>query len=447
MKKTVITLITMVTFFAGAQAKKTQDTIPITLPQAIDIAMSESPTIRINDKEIKRMEYSKREKYGALLPNISLSLSYMRTLKKQKMFFSFPGMPPNPNGIEVGQDNTFNGSSNGLMATVPLIAPALWASLKMTETDMALALETARKSKIDLKNQVSKAYYSILMAQDSYDVVKKTYDNALENSRIIQNKFKQGTAAEFESIRADVQVKNVEANLTATENAVELAKLQLKMLMGIDMDTPVKLQGNLMDYQKNMYGEVMKVDTSKLVNNTDLKQFDIRSKQLVHALKVQQAQWYPTLSAMFNYNYMSMVNDEDAFSKNHRWFPTSNVGVTLSIPLFQGGQRYYKEKGLKVQLDELKDQKLNLQRGLQLQAMSYVNNMQKAIKLVESNKEAMRQAEKAMQIAEKRYEVGAGTYLDVTTAQLAYMQSGFAYNQAIFDYLSAKADLEKILGE
>jgi outer membrane protein TolC len=143
---------------------------------------------------------------------------------------------------------------------------------------------------------------------------------------------------------------------------------------------------------------------------------------------------------------MSYANDDIIFTGDHRWFPTSNIGLVLSIPLFQGGQRYFKDKQMQIQIDELKDQKLNLKLGLELQAMTYINNMQKAIKLIESNKVALSQAEKAMAISQKRYEVGAGTYLDVANAELAYQQSGLSYNQSVFDYLSAKADLEKLLG-
>lgn len=423
-----------------------QDSLSLSLPQAVDIALSESPTIKVANKEIKRVEYSKKEKYGALLPNISLGLSYARSLKKQKMFFSFPGMPANPDGIEVGQDNTFNGSTQGLMATLPLYAPALWASINMTEIDIELAMETARSSKISLVNQVTKAYYSILMAQDSYNVLKMTYENSTENNRIVQNKYKQGVVSEFESIRADVQLRNVAANLYAAENAVELSKLQLKMLMGVDMETGIKVMGKLSDYEEKMYGDVMKIDTTALASNSDLKQFEIKTKQLNQSVKLQRASWLPTLSASYNYNYMSYANDDILFTADHRWFPTSNVGIMLSIPLFQGGQRYYKDKQMKIQIDELTDQKLNLQRSLQLQAMSYLNNIQKAIKLIESNKVALNQAGKAMSISQKRYEVGAGTYLDVANAELAFQQSGLAYNQAIYDYLSAKADLEKLLG-
>ncbi len=442
MKKTVLFIFGLI--FAGSVAA--QDTISLSLPQAITIALSENPTIKIADKEIKRVEYNKKEKYGALLPNVSLGLSYARSLKKQKMFFSIPGMPSNPDGIEVGQDNTFNGSTNGLMATLPLFAPALWQSINMSELDMELALESARSSKIALVNQVSKAYYAILMAQDSYNVLKRTYENSTENNRIVQNKFKQGVVSEFESIRAEVQLRNVGANLSAAENGVELTRLQLKMLMGVGMDQEIKIEGSLADYENKMYSDVLKIDTTTLAENSDLKQFDIKSRQLNQSVKLQRASWMPTLSASFNYNYMSYANDDILFTGDQRWFPTSNVGIMLSIPLFQGGQRYFKDKQLQIQVDELKDQKLNLKRSLELQAMSYINNIEKAMKLIESNKVALSQAEKAMTISQKRYEVGAGTYLDVANAELAYQQSGLAYNQAIYDYLSAKTDLEKLLG-
>ncbi len=442
MKKTVLFIFGLI--FAGSVAA--QDTISLSLPQAITIALSENPTIKIANKEIKRVEYNKKEKYGALLPNVSLGLSYARSLKKQKMFFSIPGMPSNPDGIEVGQDNTFNGSTNGLMATLPLFAPALWQSINMSELDMELALESARSSKIALVNQVSKAYYAILMAQDSYNVLKRTYENSTENNRIVQNKFKQGVVSEFESIRAEVQLRNVGANLSAAENGVELTRLQLKMLMGVGMDQEIKIEGSLADYENKMYSDVLKIDTTTLAENSDLKQFDIKSRQLNQSVKLQRASWMPTLSASFNYNYMSYANDDILFTGDQRWFPTSNVGIMLSIPLFQGGQRYFKDKQLQIQVDELKDQKLNLKRSLELQAMSYINNIEKAMKLIESNKVALSQAEKAMTISQKRYEVGAGTYLDVANAELAYQQSGLAYNQAIYDYLSAKTDLEKLLG-
>lgn len=421
---------------------KAQDTLTVSLPKAIEIAMSQSPTIKVANKEIIRVDYLKKEKFAALFPTISASGTYQRALKKQRMFlpFSFvPGQLPDPAGIEIGVDNTYNA---GISASMPVISPTLWVSLNMTESDARLALETARSSKLALVNSVTKAYYAVLLTQDSYNVIKRSYDITVENARIIQNKFKQGTVSEFEWIRADVQVKNANSNVVSAQSAVNMSVLQMKMLMGIDMFTGLKVEGSLSDFESKMYGDVLSIDTTTLKSNTDLKQFDIKTDQLNHALKIQKAAWWPTLAASFNYAYMSMANDKI----NLKWFPTSTAVVQLSIPIFQGGVRVYKQKQLLIQIDEMKDQRDNLRRSLELQVISGLDNIKKAIEKIASNKEGLRQAEKAVTISKKMYEVGSSTYLDLTNSQLAYISAGLSYNQSIFDYLSAKSDLEKLLG-
>lgn len=417
---------------------RAQDTLTVSLSKALEIAMSQSPTIKVAEKEIQRVDYSKKEKYAALFPTISIGGQYQRALKKQRMFFSIPGMPSNPDGIEIGQDNTINA---GINATIPIIAPTLWSSLQMTALDAELVMESARSSKLALKNQVTKAYYGILLAQDSYNVFNHSYENTVENARIIKSKYEQGSASEFEWLRLDVQVRNAQSNLITAETAVNMSVLQLKMLLGMDMFTGLKVEGSLADFEAKMYSDVLSIDTTALKANTDLSQFDIKSKQLDHSLKIQKANWWPTLAASFNYAYGAMANDAVAM----KWFPTSTAALQLNIPLFQGGARVYKEKQIKIQQTELTDQRDNLRRSLEMQLITYMDNIKKAISKIESNKEGVRQADKAMLISQKRYEVGSGVYLDVTNSQLAYIQAGLAYNQSIFDYLSAKADIEKLL--
>lgn len=435
-----ITLLMVIVCLFPIGKLMAQDTLTVTLSKALEIALSKSPTIKVADKEIERIDYSKKERLAVLFPSISASGSYQRAIRKQKVFFTIPGMPANPDGFEMGQDNTLNA---GVSASMPIIAPTLWASLQMSELDAQLALESARSSKLSLINQVTKAYYGILLTQDSYNVFKRSYDNTVENAKIIKNKFKQGTVSEFEWIRADVQVRNAQSNIVTAESAVNMSILQLKMLMGIDMFIGLKVKGSLVDFEEKMYGDVLSVDTTILRNNTDLNQFDLKTKQLNHSLKIQKSTWWPTLAASFNYMYMSMANDAVAL----KWFPTSTAALQLNIPLFQGGARVYKEKQLKIQIDEMKYQRDNLRHNLELQTLSYLDNIKKAIGKIESNKEGLRQAEKAVSISKKMYEVGSSTYLDLSNAELSYIQAGLIYNQAIFDYLSAKADLEKLLSK
>lgn len=465
---------------------RAQDTLSLSLSKALEIALSESPTIKVANKEIERVSYSKKERQGGLFPTVSLSAAYQRAVKKQKMYldgFNMSGLvdpqsvyisnvlpsilpsltipsdiaakhaaymaamtaPKTGDGsIEVGRDNTFN---TGLSASLPIIAPALWETIKMSDIELEQVNESARSSKISLYNQVTKSYYGILMAQDSYNVIKKSYDNTIENANIIKNKFKQGTVSEFEWIRADVQVKNVLSNLVSAESAVNITKFQLKMLMGINMFTEINVEGKLSDYERTMYGDLLSIDTTAIKNNSDLKQISIQQKQLSQSLKIHKASLLPVLAASFNYQFMSMANDSNTFTTGQKWFPMSTLGVSLSIPIFQGGSKYYKGKQLQIQLNEIDFQKQNLERGLQLQAMTLIDNIKKSLKKIESNKEGMRQAEKAVSISNKMYEVGSSTYLDMSNSELAFIQAGLMYNQSIFDYLSAKSDLEKLLGK
>jgi len=419
---------------------KAQDTLTVSLAKALEIAMSKSPTIKVADKEIARVDYSKKERLASLYPTINGSGTYSRNLKNQKSVISFNGTPT---VLEFGVDNNF---SAGVSASLPIIAPTLWAMMKMNEYDAQLALESSRSSKISLINQVTKAYYTLLLMQDSYDVFVKSYVNTAENTRVIADKYKQGVVSEYEWIRADVQSRNAQSNIVSAKSAVNLSKQQLKMLMGLDMYSEIKVEGKLSDFEQNMYGDVMNLDTTALKANTDLKQFDIKSKQLDQTLQIQKTSWYPTLGASLNYSYNYMGNDADKFS-SYTKFPASMLGISLSVPIFQGGTRFYKSKQLKIQQEELKDQRDNLKKGIELQMLTSLDNIKKAIEKIESNKKAMSQAEKAMTISKKRYEVGSGTFLDITNSELAYITAGLSYNQSIYDFLTSRSDLEKLLGK
>ena len=423
--------------FVGLNA---QDTLTVSLPKALEIAMSMSPTIKVANKEITRVDYSKKERLAGLFPTISGSGTYSRNLKNQKSVISFNGTPT---VLEFGVDNNF---SAGVSASLPIIAPTLWATLKLSEYEAQIVLESARSSRIALVNQVTKAYYTLLLMQDSYDVFVKSYHNTAENTRVISDKYKQGVVSEYEWIRADVQSRNAQSNIVSAQSAVNLSKQQLKMLMGLNMFSEIKVEGKLSDFEQIMYGDIMNLDTVALKSNTELKQFDLKSKQLDQTLEIQKASWYPTLGASLNYSYNSMGNDADKLS-DYTKFPASMLGVSLSIPIFQGGTRHYKFQQIKIQQAEIKDQRENLKKGIELQMITSMDNIKKAIAKIESDKKAMSQAEKAMTISKTRYDVGAGTFLDITNSELAYIQAGLSYNQSIYDYLSAKSDVEKLLGK
>jgi outer membrane protein len=307
-----------------------------------------------------------------------------------------------------------------------------------------MAIEQARSSKIAMVNQVKKSYYSVLLANDSYRVFKESYDNAMENYLDIKQKFDQGTVAEYDLIRANVTVKNSEPNMLQAENALVLAKWQLKALLGMDLDINIKCEGQLTDFKSDLFGDFMSTDTT-LADNTDLRQMDLQAKQLDKTLTMQKFDYLPTLSLTGMYQWTAMNNDFKF--KNYLWNPYSMIGVSLSIPIFSGGSKFYKIKQTRNSIEQLNLQREDTQRNLQLAIKQYVDNMNTCVKRFDASQKGVEQAERGYMISQKRYDTGAGTLLEMNDSELALTQAKLNFNQAIYDYMVAKADLEKVLGQ
>ena len=413
---------------------KAQDTLKVDLKEAVHIALSDNPTIKVADHEIQLKKAANQEVIMGLLPEANLVGSYSRAIKKQ----SFAMMDT---VMTVGTTNNMNG---GIQVNLPIFAPSLYKSIGLTKTDVKLAVEKSRASRLDMVNQVTKAFYQLLLAQDSYKVLLKSYHQAEENFRVVNAKFRQGKVSEYDKISADVQMRSLKPGVVSAGNGVNLAMLQLKVLMGMESEVPVVVEGNLKDYEMVMFTRQAHPQPQNLVyGNSALKQLDLNQDMLEKSLAMKYTKFMPTLSANFQYVYTSMSND--LHIAHYDWRPYSTIGLTLSIPLFKGSN-FSQVKQARLQLKELAQTRVDTERKLKMQATSYLDNMAASTEQVVSNKEAVHQAEKGRSIAEKRYEVGHGTILELNNSEVALTQAELTYNQSIFDYLVAKADLDLVMG-
>ena len=428
------TLTLFLLLYVAIQSAQAQDTLRITLQDAVRIALSDNPTIKVAGQEILLKKEARREAYAGLFPEASLVGSYSRAIKKQS--FAMMGEV-----IEVGTDNTYSG---GLSVSLPVFAPALYKSISLTSTDVNLAVEKSRASRLDMVNQVTKAFFQLLLAQDSYEVLLKSYKQSEDNYNVVKAKYEQGTVSEYDKISADVQMRSLKPTVVSARNGVNLANLQLKVLMGMESDVKVAVEGNLKDYEMSMFTRQAMPRPDNLTNNSTLKQLELNALQLKQNLKLQYTNFMPTLSANFQYMYTSM-NDNFKF-KEYDWRPYSTLGLNLTIPLFKGSN-FTKLKQTRIQMKQLEENRINTERQLTMQATSYLDNMAASSEQVVSNKEAVFQAEKGRTIAEKRYEVGKGTILELNSSEVALTEAKLTYNQSIYDYLVAKADLDLVMGE
>ena len=415
-----------------------QSALTLTLEQALEIALSENPTIKVAEQEIEIKRYAKQETYSSLYPRFDATAQYQRVIAKQTMAMDFGGQTQT---IKVGQDNSFNG---GISASMPIVNAQLWESLKVSVADVVLAVEKARSSQIDMIEQVSNAYFSVLLAKESLVVYQRVYDNAVENNKNIRKKYEVGSVSEYDYISSNVSVQNAIPNVIEAQNSVVLTLWQLKALLGIDLTKNIDVVGSLMDYEAQMnYAHT--IDQLDLSNNSTLKQLDIQEGMLESALKITKLANVPTLSINAAYLYTALGND-GKFFQGKAWNPYSYAGLQLNVPIFAGNQRRAATRQARLNLSALQLQRENAERQLRVAVVNSLNNMQTSVKKFQASSATVGQAQRGYDIAVKRYEVGRGTLVDIDNSQLALTQAELGRNSAVYSFLTSKIALDKILG-
>lgn len=459
MKKILLVFI-LVAQAAGLTAQESESkTLVLTLEDAIRTALSENASVQVADLEIRRTGYARRGTYASLFPQIDGSGAYQRTIKKQVMYMDFdmPGLgsgnsgagdsgatesaasPSRADGFEVGRWNTW---SAGISASMPLINAQLWKSLSISDQDVELAVEKARSSRLETVTQVKKAFYSVLLAKEAHEVYKSVYENAVENLELTQKKYNAQRASELDLTRAKTAVANAVPNMYDSANSVDLGLWQLKAVMGVELDTDIDVAGELTDYSGELFEAFEAADD--LSGNSTLRQLGIQAGQLANTIRLQQYANIPSLAMAFSYSLNAMTNDFK-FSE-YKWSPYSYIGFSLNIPIFAGGKRSSAVRQARVQARELDIQRTNTERQLQIAVRQYLGTMDTATKSYSSASSAVETASKAYAIARQSYDVGRSTLTDLNDAQLALTQSRLGVCQAIYSFLSAKSDLEGVIG-
>ena len=490
MKRLLLALALLIPSAALAQyqtAPAPDSTLVLTLDDAIKIALSENTSVKVADMEVQRTKYAKKGAYGALFPQINASGLYSYAIQKQKVYFGsdsddegssgggmagmmsgmmepimyyiqqlyaatntpfVPYVAPQQQEESSGDGAIEMGRTNqvqlGITASMPVVNFQLWESLRLSGDQVELAVEQARESRLGTVSSVKQAYYAVLLAKASYDVYNAVYENAVQNFKLTESRYNVKKASDMDMARAQSSVAAAIPNLYNAENAIFLGLWQLKAVMGIDLDRAVDVAGSLEDYAQHMFYDINEALEAPLDRNSQLRQLSAQAEMLAKQIRMQQYAYLPSLALQVSYNYYTQ---SDKFNLSQwKWLPSSTLALSLSIPIFSGGQRYHTIKQTRVQADELALQKENAERQLRIGIRQSISTMDTAMKTYDAAKEALTSAEKAYDIASKSYQVGKSTLTDLNNTELTLTQTRMQVAQAVYSFVVAKAGLEQTLG-
>ncbi len=421
------------------------DTLFLDREKALALALENNPGMAIARLEQARAEARFNETRGNLLPSLNASGSYTRNLKKQVLFLP-EEMAPMFGGsaaIEIGSDNSFMG---GLQLALPLYNPVIYAGIETARTEQKIAEENFRAQTIELRYNVVRAWYDVLLARESLEVITTSFNNAAENLENIRKMHGQGLVAEYDLIRAEVQTENLRPEVLQAQNMYELSVNFLKVLLGLNDDATIVTEGNLMESSEEMLQEFnVSAAERSLQSNPDYIALGLQHDLVLQQSKSIKATSYPSLTAVSNYMYLAEANDFKVGDYN--WVNTASAGLQLSIPIFRGFTNRNQVKQLEIGAQQLQLQREYLQDNLSAEVSNILKSMDVAIEktvLASSNVEL---AQRGYDIARIRYESGQGTLLEVNDSDVALQRARFNLLMAKHELLQAKALYDRVVGD
>jgi outer membrane protein TolC len=400
------------------------------LDNVLTIALSDNPDIQVANRTIEIKKYAKKETMTGLFPTVDFTLAGMKGVIIPEA--NLGGMK-----IKMGTEKSYTWSGTD---TLPLVVPQLWESLKISQRSVELAVEQARSSKISTLSAVKKAFFQLLLARDSYEVLKNSYDLAEENLSLTRNGYKFDRVAEFDTLSAYVQKVSIEPNMLSMKNTLALAEMQLKVLMGVDVNEPIRFEGHLKDYEEKLFSDLMLLKEEDGVDqNSQLVQIDLQKQQLVLSERLNKLGYIPTVALQFSMNR--------SYSGFMGYATTANLTLALNWTIFDGLSKYMKTKQNKLNIQNLEQQREYIKQQLEMSIASSLNTIETAAEQVVANKSSIYASERAYEISAKRYEIGSGTQLELSNSANTLQQNKLNYVQAIYNFVSAQATLEETLGK
>ncbi len=429
--------------FQAAPLPAARDTLVLSIEQAIAMALHQNRDLMIAGEERVKANAQVGEAKSGAFPQLTASGQYMRYIKKQVMFLP-PGNAINPTDktllFEIGSNNAYSGA---VQLSQALFSRKVGVALQIAKTYRQLAAESYSAAQQAVVRDTRKAYYQILLAQKLVEANRQGLEVIQANYTNIQAQYRVGAAAEYDLIRAEVQLANTEPLVISAENGYQLAVNALKNLLAIPLDQPVVIAGEL-SYEELPAEVAKQAEAQALAVNPAIKQLSLQEQMLDRNISFEKAGNFPTLYAVGSYIWQSQ--DNTFKFGNYNWANTVNAGVSLSYPLFDGFRTRNRVQQAKVERNKVRYNRLKMEEGLRVQIQAGALRMAEARQRMSGQEKTIEQAQKAVRIAQTRFKSGVGTQLELLDAQVAMTRSQTNYAQALYDYLVSKTEWEFATG-
>lgn len=410
----------------------------MTLEEIISTALKNQPAVKqslldeqITDRQIKA-------NLSGWYPQITGSATLLHNIELPVSIF------PNVNtgertAVTIG---VYNSSTLSIEARQSIFNNDLFLASRTAKPLRTLYGQNTEAVKISTIVAVSKAYYDVLITQEQYKILEQVRQRQEEQLDDARDLYEGGLVDPTDYKRATIALNNTIADLKRNRETLKAKYAYLAQLMGVG-----ETERFFVKFENDNIQAEMLLDTMVDVNYANrIEMQQLQTQKRLQDLSVSAQKWslFPTISAYVNRNHL-FQNDE--FPQLYQtMYPNSQVGVTLSLPIFQGMRRYQN-----LQQQALVNQRLD-------QDITNTKNVintqyEQALALYKSDLNDWKTATENVNLSQEvystiklQYDEGIKTYLDLMIAESDLRTAQLNQLNAVLNVLSSKLDVMQSLG-
>lgn len=438
----------------GFSAVAQQQPRGFSLKEAIEFATEQNITVKNTQLDATSAEARINEIKAAALPQVNIAgqVQYNPIIQKVVIPAGGFGAPASSTGTAASDGvQTIKLSTNFVGNTSATLNQLLFdasykVGLKAAATYRELAQRNIKASKITVAQQVAKAYYGVLVNEERaklLDLNINRTDTLLYQTKA-QNK--QGFVEKIDVDRLEVQLNNLKSDRQNTQNLIGLSYYLLKYQMGLGVNDDITLTDRIQDIDlETLAQDIVQDENFDYTNRIEYQTLQTQIKLADYDIQNTAAKYYPRASFFANYGYNNGRNAiTDLLTK--QWFNSSAVGLTVSVPVFDGFAKKYQSQQQKITLQKTQNSGIQLKNSIDLELKQANITLTNSLQTLRTQKRNRDLAEEIVRVTRIKYQEGVGSNIEVLNAETSLREAQTNYFAALYDFLITKVDQDKARG-
>jgi Outer membrane protein len=419
-----------------------QDTIRhLSLAQACRLAVDSNTNVLNAKLETQKTHYQTKETQSKLYPQLEGYSDFNYYYAIQKMlfpgeFFGETGEIP----VEIGTKYEWN---SGFKASLTLYNQSLYTSIKLAKRMQSISELSLEQKKEELVYQVSQVYFLCKSTSSQVSFLEKNMQNTDHLLEILHSQNENGVARKIDYTKVQVTKNNLQ---TQIDNLIQLEKQQLallKFLIGINPGSQVELTDSL-----SFTSESPNFQLPDFNQRTDVGLLNKQIEVTTLNKKANMQAYLPTLSASAQHFYQGLRNEFDYFKgRRNTFFKVGYIGVSLSIPIFDGFEKHSKNQQYNIELQQLQNSLKNTTTSYNKDFIDAINQYSKSLKALLRQQENIKIAEDDYNVTLQGYRQQIVLLSDLMLSENSLTEARLSFVDALLTLKNAELELKKLKNE